>query len=157
MTVAIRNLGRDGLVATAISAIDAAIWDLKAKLLDAPLAMLFGRFRNDATIYGSGGFTNFTDAEMCRQLANFVERDGCAFVKMKVGSQPERNAHRVRLAKRAIGDRALFVDANGAYQVKQALELAQIFAAEANVRWFEEPVSSDDLDGLAFLRGMRPP
>ena len=156
MTVAVRNLGRDGLAATAISALDTAIWDLKSKLLDAPLAMLFGRFRDEIAIYGSGGFTSYTDAELCRQLASFVEHEGCQFVKMKVGTHPERDPHRVRVAKRAIGDHALFVDANGAYEVKQALGLAQIFIAEADVRWFEEPVSSDDLGGLAQLRSRAP-
>jgi len=53
----VRNLGRAGLTATAISAVDAALWDLKAKLLDLPLASLLGRFRDEVPIYGSGGFT----------------------------------------------------------------------------------------------------
>jgi L-alanine-DL-glutamate epimerase-like enolase superfamily enzyme len=75
---------------------------------------------------------------------------------MKVGTDPDRDPHRVRVAKEAIGDRALFVDGNGAYYVKQALQLAETFAAEADVRWFEEPVSSDDLSGLARLRERAP-
>jgi L-alanine-DL-glutamate epimerase-like enolase superfamily enzyme len=75
---------------------------------------------------------------------------------MKVGTHPERDLGRVKAAKEAIGDRALFVDANGAYHRKQALALARSFSDEADVRWFEEPVSSDDLAGLAFIRERAP-
>jgi L-alanine-DL-glutamate epimerase-like enolase superfamily enzyme len=152
----VRNIGRDGLAATAISAIDVALWDLKAKLLDEPLARLFGRYRDEVPIYGSGGFTNYTDEDMRTQLSRWVEEDGCRWVKIKVGSDPGRDPHRVHIAKAAIGDKHLFVDANGAYAVKQALHLAECFADDADVRWFEEPVSSDDFAGLAYLRARAP-
>ncbi len=156
MSVAVRNMGRDGLAATAISAVDTAIWDLKAKILGLPLAALFGRFRDHVPIYGSGGFTSYTDRQLRDQLSGWVERDGCRWVKIKVGTEPERDPARVKVAKDAIGDRALFVDANGAYHTKQALALSQRFSDEADVRWFEEPVSSDDLEGLAYLRERAP-
>ncbi len=152
MQVAVRNLGRAGLCATAVSAVDTALWDLKAKLLGVPLALLLGRYRDAVPIYGSGGFTNYDDATLARQLSGWVERDGCRWVKMKIGTDPNRDPARVRAAKAAIGDAMLFVDANGALLVKQALHLATMFAAEADVRWFEEPVSSDDLDGLHRVR-----
>jgi L-alanine-DL-glutamate epimerase-like enolase superfamily enzyme len=156
MNIAVRNSGRDGLAATAISALDTAIWDTKARLLGLPLATLFGRFRESVSIYGSGGFTSYTDEELRDQLQGWVERDGCRFLKMKIGTDPERDPGRVRVAKRAIGEQILFVDANGAYRCKQALALAEQFAAEADVRWFEEPVSSDDLAGLALIRERAP-
>jgi len=152
----VRNVGRDGLAATAISAVDVALWDLKAKLIDEPLARLLGRYRDEVPIYGSGGFTSYSDDEMRAQLSGWVEKDGCRFVKIKVGSAPERDPHRVRVAKAAIGDNELFVDANGAYAVKQAVSLAKRFADDADVRWFEEPVSSDDLAGLAYVRARAP-
>ncbi|MBV8890078.1 MAG: mandelate racemase [Alphaproteobacteria bacterium] len=151
----VRNLGRAGLAATAISAVDAALWDLKAKLLDLPLASLLGRFRDEVPIYGSGGFTTYTDDELREQLGGWVEQDGCAWVKMKIGSDPARDPHRVSVARSAIGRHGLFVDANGAYTRKQALSLAAGFAGEG-VEWFEEPVSSDDLEGLALLRERAP-
>jgi L-alanine-DL-glutamate epimerase-like enolase superfamily enzyme len=152
MQRAVRNLGREGLAATAISAVDTALYDLKARLLDLPLCALLGAFRTDVPIYGSGGFTSYTDNELRRQLGGWVSEQGCAYVKMKVGSQPERDPHRVEVARLAIGDRAtLFVDANGAYTAKQAIGLAQPFA-DLGVSWFEEPVSSDDLSGLRFVR-----
>jgi L-alanine-DL-glutamate epimerase-like enolase superfamily enzyme len=156
MNEKVRNVGRDGLAATAISAVDIALWDLKAKLVDEPLARLFGRYRDEVPIYGSGGFTTYSDDDMRAQLSRWVEEDGCRWVKIKVGSDPERDPHRVHVAKSAIGENKLFVDANGAYAVKQALRLAECFAHEADVRWFEEPVSSDDLAGLAYVRGRAP-
>ena len=152
MTKSVRNMGRDGLAATGISAVDVALWDLKAKLLDVPLALLLGRAREAVPIYGSGGFTTYSDDQLRGQLAGWVERDGCRWVKMKVGSNPDRDPHRTAVAKHAIGERSLFVDANGAYSVRQALSLAEIFAQEQDVRWFEEPVSSDDLAGMHYVR-----
>ena len=106
-------------------------------------------------IYGSGGFTSYSDDRLCRQLSDWVERDGCHFVKMKIGSDPEHDLKRVSAARNAIGDAALFVDANGALSRKQALFFAQRFD-ELDVSWFEEPVSSDDLDGLRFMRDHAP-
>ena len=151
----VRNLGREGLAATAISAVDTALWDLKARLLGVPLALLFGRYRDAVPIYGSGGFTTYTDTELAEQLRFWVEQDGCRWVKMKIGTDPQQDPHRVAVAKRAIGERALFVDANGALDVKHALRLAETFTAQ-QVAWFEEPVSSDDLDGLRLLRQRLP-
>lgn len=151
MQRAVRNLGREGLAATAISAVDTALYDLKARLLDLPLVRLLGARRSSIPIYGSGGFTTYSDSELEQQLGGWVAKEGCAFVKMKIGSQPAHDPHRVAVAKRAIGDATLFVDANGAYGPKQALQMADIFA-EQRVGWFEEPVSSDDLAGLANVR-----
>ena len=152
MQVAVRNFGREGIAATAISAVDVALWDLKALLLQQPLAKLLGCYRTTVPIYGSGGFTSYDERQLTRQLAEWVERDGCRWVKMKVGSHPEEDPARVAAAKRAIGAATLFVDANGAYQVRQAQQLGRRFAADQQVGWFEEPVSSDDLAGLRAVR-----
>lgn len=151
----VRNLGREGLAATAISAVDAALWDAKAKLLGLPLATLLGQVRASVPVYGSGGFTSYDDATLQRQLAGWVEQAGCHWVKMKVGSDPERDPQRVRAARQAIGDAALFVDANGAFSRKRALDFAELCADEG-VTWFEEPVSSDDIEGLRLLRDSVP-
>lgn len=155
MQRAVRNLGREGLAATAISAVDAALYDLKARILDVPLATLLGSYRHAIPIYGSGGFTTYSDGELESQLGGWVARDGCAFVKMKVGTDPDDDPRRVAVAKAAIGEARLFVDANGAYTVKQALALAARFA-DQQVGWFEEPVSSDDLRGLREIRASAP-
>jgi L-alanine-DL-glutamate epimerase-like enolase superfamily enzyme len=156
MQRSVRNLGREGLAATAISAVDTALYDLKARLMQVPLVQLLGSYRMTVPIYGSGGFTSYSDDELRRQLSGWVMEQGCRFVKMKVGSEPELDPHRVDVARCAIGERAeLFVDANGAYGVKQALQLAGVFARQG-VTWFEEPVSSDDLRGLRAIRERAP-
>jgi|SRR6185437_42774 len=157
MQVAVRNLGREGLAATAISAVDTALWDLKAVLLERPLASVLGRYREAVPIYGSGGFTSYDDERLAHQLSRWVETEECRWVKMKIGSDPERDPARVAVARRAIGSAGLFVDANGAYGAKEAIHLAEIFAGKQNVQWFEEPVSSDDLEGLRLVRDKAPP
>jgi len=151
----IRNQGNRGIAAMAISAIDVALWDLRAKLLHVPLVHLLGRMREAVPTYGSGGFTSYDDHQLESQLGGWAKA-GFPFVKMKIGTHPEDDPRQVRLARKAIGDRVeLFVDANGAYSVKQAIRLAQIFHEE-NVTWFEEPVSSDNLPGLSFIRAHIP-
>ncbi len=152
---AVRNLGSRGIAAMAISALDIALWDLKARLLDISLAALLGLRRAAAPAYGSGGFTTYSGERLQRQLADWVAR-GIPRVKMKVGSDPREDPDRVRLAREAIGASAeLFVDANGAYSRKQALALAESFAEQGAV-WLEEPVSSDDLEGLRLVRDRAP-
>jgi L-alanine-DL-glutamate epimerase-like enolase superfamily enzyme len=156
MRRAVRNVGYPGIASSAISAVDVALWDLKARLLGVPLAGLLGRVRERVPVYGSGGFTSYTPEQMQRQLSGWVEQ-GITAVKMKVGSEPVRDPERVRHARGVIGDGVrLFVDANGAYARKQALALAETFVEEAGVSWFEEPVSSDDLEGLRLLRDRGP-
>ncbi len=152
----VRNLGDRGVAAMAISAIDNAMWDLRAKLHGVALVQLLGAARDAVPVYGSGGFTTYSDAQLEAQLGGWA-KEGLKFVKMKIGSEPLRDPHRVEVARKSIGNEtALFVDANGAYSVKEALRLAHKFA-EQNVSWLEEPVSSDDLNGLRFIREHAPP
>lgn len=152
---AVRNLGRPGISSMAISGIDCALWDLKAKLLNLPLASLFGMARDGVAVYGSGGFTSYSDRQLSEQLGGWAA-DGIKRVKMKIGTRPNEDLHRISIAREAIGpDVQLFVDANGAYTRKQALHFAEQFA-KFDVRWFEEPVSSDDLAGLHLLRNRAP-
>jgi L-alanine-DL-glutamate epimerase-like enolase superfamily enzyme len=155
MRHAVRNLGQVGLAAMAIAAVDAALWDLKGKLLGQSVATLLGRRRDSVPLYGSGGFTSYTPQQLAKQLAGWADQ-GLPWVKMKIGSDPEQDLARVRQARAAIGRKTgLFVDANGAYSAKQALAFADRFAEE-QVSWFEEPVSSDHLDQLRLIRARAP-
>ncbi|MGN6156519.1 MAG: enolase C-terminal domain-like protein [Devosia sp.] len=155
MVAAVRNIGRDGVAMGAISALDVAMWDLKARLLDVGLVDLFGRARQSVPIYGSGGFTSYSNERLATQLSGWTSKEGCRWVKMKIGTEPAADCERVRVAREAIADAGLFVDANGAYSRKQALDFAERFAG-LGVSWFEEPVSSDDLEGLRLLRDRAP-
>lgn len=147
----VRNQGIGGITTMAIGAIDNALWDLRARLLDVALVNLLGRVREGIAVYGSGGFTSYNDEQLRNQLGGWA-RDGLRMVKMKVGTHPEDDPRRVSVAREAVGPGVrLFVDANGAYTQMQALRLAQDFAAR-DVTWFEEPVSSDDLAGLRAVR-----
>lgn len=151
----IRNLGRPGVCSMAISAVDCALWDLKARLLNLPLVSLLGQVREATPVYGSGGFTSYSDRQLADQLSGWGKQ-GIAQVKMKIGRDARRDIERVRIAREAIGpETELYVDANGAYNRKQALAQAEIFG-RLDVRWFEEPVSSDDLHGLRLLRDRAP-
>ncbi len=156
MTRAVRNAARPGIAGHAVSAVDLALWDLKARLLGLPLVHLLGAARTEVPVYGSGGFTTYTDRDQDRQLRGWTGDLGFTRVKIKIGeswgSEPERDRARVSRARYAVGDRTeLYVDANGAYGRKQAVRLARHLDAEG-VTWFEEPVSSDDLAGLAQVR-----
>jgi L-alanine-DL-glutamate epimerase-like enolase superfamily enzyme len=153
---AVRNIGRPGVAATAISAVDVALWDLKARLLGVRLARLLGVVHDEVPVYGSGCFTNATDELTAAQAGDWVRDRGIRRVKMKIaedwGRAVERDLARVALARRVIGPEAeLYVDANGGYTRKQAIRVAARMA-EYGVSWFEEPVSSDDLDGLREVR-----
>ena len=157
MVRACRNLGRPGIAAGAISAVDIALWDLKARLIGVPLTSLLGRHREGVPIYGSGGFTTYDDPTTEAQCREWVDDLQVRSVKIKVGEdwgdRADRDLHRVGLVRRVVGPEVdVMVDANGAYNRKQALALAERFRAEARVSWFEEPVSSDDLDGLREVR-----
>jgi L-alanine-DL-glutamate epimerase-like enolase superfamily enzyme len=155
MVHAVRNLGRPGIASMAISAVDAALWDLKARLIGLPLVTLLGSVREAIPVYGSGGFTSYTTEQLQSQLSGWAA-EGIERVKMKIGRDPIADRKRVRAAREAVGpDIELFVDANGAYTRKQALAQAEAFA-QLGVRWFEEPVSSDDLDGLHLMRDRAP-
>lgn len=156
MARAIRNNGRPGISSMAIAAVDIALWDLKARVLDLSLAALLGQAHEVVPIYGSGGFTSLTEAELRSQLGGWAHDQKIPRVKMKTGTNfgecTDRDLARLHIARDAIGPEVeLFVDANGAYSRKQAIRIGRQFA-EAGVRWFEEPVSSDDLEGLAEVR-----
>jgi L-alanine-DL-glutamate epimerase-like enolase superfamily enzyme len=152
----VRNAGQPGIGFCAVSAVDQALWDLKARLLGVPLVVLLGAAHTEVPIYGSGGFCSYTDERLCKQLGGWAEA-GIPRVKMKVGRDPDRDPARLDAAREAIGDDVeLYVDANGAFARKEALAWAERYASSWGVTWFEEPVSSDDLAGLALIRDSGP-
>ncbi len=157
MVEQVRNLGRPGIASMAIAAVDNALWDLKGKLFEVSVASLLGLVRPGVVAYGSGGFTSYSKEKLQQQLGGWAEA-GFLAVKMKIGRDSVADRERVHIAREAIGPKVrLFVDANGAYTRKQALYQAYRFREDDDVTWFEEPVSSDDLDGLRLIRNQGPP
>ncbi len=151
----LRNQGRPGLTSMAVAAVDAALWDLKGHLLGAPVVQLLGAARPWVEMYGSGGFTSYSDEQLRGQLGRWTA-EGHRAVKMKVGRDPARDPHRLQVARAAIGDEVrLMIDANGAFDRKRAVAFADM-AAGYGVTWFEEPVTSDDLPGLRLVRDRAP-
>jgi len=156
MAVALRNAGRPGIGFCALSAVDLALWDVKARLLGVPLVDLLGRARDEATVYGSGGFTSYSLERIREQLSGWVEQ-GIPRVKMKVSREPERDPERLDAARAAIGDDVeLYVDSYGALTRKEAVRWAERFARDWGVTWHEEPVSSADFEGLRLVRDAAP-
>jgi L-alanine-DL-glutamate epimerase-like enolase superfamily enzyme len=156
MVRAVRNVGRPGLVSYAISAVETALWDLKGTLLGLPVCSLLGAVRDTVPVYGSGGFTTYDDAAARAQLERWTGDLAIPRVKIKIGESwgtaQARDLARIAFARQVIGPEAeLYVDANGGYGRKQAVRMARAMA-EHDVTWFEEPVSSDDLDGLREVR-----
>jgi L-alanine-DL-glutamate epimerase-like enolase superfamily enzyme len=156
MVKSVRNLGRGGIGGQSISAVDVALWDLKARLLDVPLHRLIGALRDTVPVYGSGGFTTYDHLRLREQLNWWTGEIGIPRVKIKIGESwgtcMARDMSRIRQTRSTVGEQVdIYVDANGAFSCKQALALARA-VSDINVRWFEEPVSSDDLDGLRRVR-----
>lgn len=155
MVHATRNLGRPGVVSSAIAACDVALHDLKAKLLGISAVTLLGARRDAVPVYGSGGFTSYSDEQLRDQLGGWAAQ-GLPAVKMKIGREPGRDLERTRVAHEAVGQGVdLYVDANGAHDRKQAIAYAEE-AVELGVCWFEEPVSQNDLEGLRLIRDRAP-
>jgi L-alanine-DL-glutamate epimerase-like enolase superfamily enzyme len=156
LAASVRNMGRPGIAFCAVSAVDQALWDVKARLLGVPLVTLLGAAHDEVPIYGSGGFCSYSNERLQEQLGDWAAA-GIPRVKMKIGRDPDRDPLRLAAAREAIGeDVELFVDANGAYTPKPALGWAEYLACEWDVRWFEEPVSSADFEGLRLVRERGP-
>jgi L-alanine-DL-glutamate epimerase-like enolase superfamily enzyme len=139
----------------AISAVDIALWDLKARAAGCSLVDLLGAVRDEVPVYGSGGFTSLSDERLAEQTQGWV-KEGMTQIKIKVGRDPRADRDRLDLVRDIAGsDVALYVDANGGYQRAEAAAWAEEYA-RAGVTWFEEPLTSEDLDGLRWLRGKAP-
>lgn len=142
-------IGRRGMTTRAISAIDIALWDLRAKAAGMPLYQMLGGYRDRVPTYIAGGYYEEGKGlpELAREMAENVAM-GARAIKMKVGALSQReDAERVKTVREAIGpDVKLMVDANCAYRTYEAIQFARRIE-EYDPFWFEEPIPPDDYDG----------
>jgi len=153
-------VGRSGITHLAHSAVDVALWDLKAKAANEPLwRLLGGSAQTRLEAYDTdGGWLDRSDEDLVRETHMRMD-EGYKAVKIKVGSPDMmRDVGRIRQVRAALPDDArLMVDANGAWTVDQALAISP-YLAEQNVTWLEEPIWYDDLPGhVTLAQKMRTP
>lgn len=146
--------GRSGVQAYAVSTLDTAMWDLKAKLCGLPLYRLLGAAHESVPSYYSGGFLSASDDDLVRE-AEQVRKRGCAAFKMRVGL-PEfrRDVERARLLKEAFGA-DIMIDAAGSFDRAGALRAAKAFAP-LDPTWIEDPVPTHRIKDLEGVRNASP-
>ena len=149
------DFSRSGVLVSAISAIDVALWDLKGKILEKPVHLLLGgKKRNTIIPYATGMYFK-KSSNLCKDLAKEAKlyaNDGYKAMKMKVGLGIEEDIENVKAVRQIIGpDINLMIDANHAYNLREAAHLAK--AVEPyNIYWFEEPISPEYYGQYAELR-----
>ena len=144
---------RSGMVMEAISGLDIAIWDLKAKALGIPLYQAIGAARQSVRAYASGGWAPGAEAEA--EMGGYAAK-GFSAVKMRVvgreGFSIDHCVQRVEAARRGIGPSVeLMVDAHASLETPVAIEIARALTP-FRIAWFEEPVSPDNPWGMAEVR-----
>ena len=149
------DFARRGVLVASISALDIALWDLKGKALNLPVSTLLGgKFRSEIMPYATGLYFSETDphGENLTQEAQGYVNQGFKAVKMKVGHSIPIDVKRVIIVRKAIGPNIkLMVDANHAYSLREAVQLARLIEPY-DISWFEEPVSPEFYDQYRDLR-----
>jgi L-alanine-DL-glutamate epimerase-like enolase superfamily enzyme len=143
--------GRGGFAALAISAVDIALWDLRARRQRAPLWRLLGGFDPRVPCYAGGIDLDFSLDALLKQTDENLAR-GFRAIKMKVGRPSLReDVERVRAMRTHLGaDFPLMVDANMRWSVDDAIRAARALR-ELEPVWLEEPTSPDDVPGHARI------
>jgi L-alanine-DL-glutamate epimerase-like enolase superfamily enzyme len=143
-------IGQEGLAMWGIAAIDVALWDLLARRLNVPAAVLFGISAKTVPVYGSGGWLSYTDEQLADEVARYLAR-GFSGVKIKIGGDEDRDVERVFAVRHAVGPKCrVMVDANQVLTLDKAIRLARRFE-DCHLDWFEEPFPKHDLDSYAQL------
>ena len=147
-------VGRGGAVSFAMSAVDIALWDLKARAAHQPLWRLLGGQSNRVQAYAGGIDLHFSLEMLREQMRGFMAQ-GFRAVKMKVGRELlSEDIQRVAAVRDCIGpEMPLMVDANMRWSVEQAIRASQALA-EFNIYWLEEPTTPDDFAGHARIAQM---
>lgn len=143
----IHYVGRGGIASFAISAIDIALWDLRAKKADEPLWKLLGGASNSTKCYAGAIDLNFPMEKLLKNNQNYLD-SGFQAVKIKLGQERlEEDIERVAAVRKLIGPDIVFmVDANMKWTIETAIKAAKSLS-QFNILWLEEPTIPDDYDG----------
>lgn len=144
-----------GAAMEALSGIDIALWDLKARASGVPLSTLLGGSPGPVSTYASPvGFHEHPDASAKAALAFLGQ--GFSAIKIKIGRGAETDALHVGAIRDAVGPAIrLYTDVNCAYDVPTAIKVAEALEP-FDIGWFEEPIPPDDAQGLAEVRRHAP-
>ena len=145
------SVGRSGVATQAVAALDVALWDLKARRAELPLAKLLGAHRDSCRVYNtSGGFLQASVDEIKEKSTASVE-SGIGGIKIKVG-QPDwaEDLRRVAALREHLGDTPLMVDANQQWDRARARRMCRELEA-FDLIWIEEPLDAWDAVGHADL------
>jgi L-alanine-DL-glutamate epimerase-like enolase superfamily enzyme len=147
------SVGRSGVATQAIATLDVALWDLKARRANLPLAKLIGAHRDSCQVYNtSGGFLQ-ASVEEIEEKASAALESGIGGIKMKVG-QPDwkTDLERVAAIREHLGDNPFMVDANQQWDRARAKRMCRKLEA-FDLVWIEEPLDAWDAVGHPpFLR-----
>ena len=139
------------ITSLALSAIDTALWDLRCKRANLPLAKAAGGAQDSVQLYTTeGGWLHLetgalVDDALRAKAAGF---GGC---KIKVGRAPHEDVARLRAVREAVGPGfEIMTDANQAFSVDEAIRRARLYE-ETDIAWFEEPLPAEDLGGHVRL------
>jgi L-alanine-DL-glutamate epimerase-like enolase superfamily enzyme len=144
-------VGRGGLVAFAVAAVDIALWDLRGLREQKPLYALLGAEARAIPAYGSGVDLPKSLPDLLKQSEGFMAR-GFPGVKVKIGRRdPREDEERVGAVRKLVGDGVdLMVDANMTWSAAEALERGRRLE-QFNLYWYEEPSIPEDVAGHAML------
>lgn len=144
--------GNLGLLRWAYGALNVALWDARGKTLGQPIHRLLGSNGKKIPVYGSGGWLNYTEAELLDEVVGYKKR-GFTAVKVKVGSPDmERDIQRLHKVREALGGSVrIMMDANQGMSVSNAIKLSNLVQG-LGIQWFEEPVSNTDFAGYEIIR-----
>ncbi len=149
------DYARRGIMLSALSALDIALWDLKGKILGQPVSVLLGGRKSEKVrAYATGLYFSEGD-NLPQRLADEAlsyKQAGFEAVKMKVGLGLEKDVRNVQAVREVLGPGVeLMIDANHAFSLKEALQLARA-VERYNIAWFEEPISPEDYENYSELR-----
>lgn len=147
--------GRKGVPLYAMSALDIALWDLRALEANLPIHQLLGAVRTSVPVYGNGCWTSLTLEELQAEARQYTDM-GLAGVKVKIGGQPRVDLDRIDAVREIVGeDREIMVDANQRYDVNAAYRMSR-HLGDRDIFWFEEPLVADSVMGYADLARRSP-